>query len=72
MHTDMAARSPNRYISDAMYKALVRPLELPLQQPLAYEEPDEPGEEPAWEPTVRVVVFDDNPLPRDSELGQQA
>ncbi|HKP59621.1 MAG TPA: hypothetical protein VJV78_23015 [Polyangiales bacterium] len=55
-----------------MHKSLVRPLELPLQQPLASEELEELEAERLWEPTVRVVVFDDNPLPHESELRQQA
>ena len=68
----MAGHPWNRYIAFAMHKSLVRPLELSLQQLLASEESEEPVAERLWEPTVRVVVFDDNPLPRASEFGQQA
>ena len=68
----MAGDPGTRYIPFAMHKSLVRPLELPLQEPLAREEPEELEAERLWEPTVRVVVFDDNPLPHESELRQQA
>lgn len=68
----MAGHPGTRYIRFAMHKSLVRPLELPLQQPLASEELEELEAERLWEPTVRVVVFDDNPLPHESELRQQA